>query len=341
VLYGSMSMRHAAGHLRAGRQPEKNNELYQYARNFLVYSMNEFCADLVRLPQPVRWSRSLFFLDLDGVFDQERLGFPHATESGLQSLLLLKSHDYSVVLNTGRSIEHVRRYCTTYGLPGGIAEFGSVFIDAVQNSEVPLIDECGARELAKCREAIRALPDTFIDPGYQYSIRAYRYDDRGTAGLKASEIQELLKRPEFSHLRCICRQSDTYIIQKESDKGRGVTFVKQYLKNDAPVAAIGDTDQDIAMLNLSEYPYAPANCSPGIRQLAKTAACRVLKQPWQAGLLAAVHHRLSSDGIRTGSPSSLSPMPAAPMGGLMQTLLRVADRPLSWYVLAGLGSRLP
>src|SRR5207244_1778110 len=128
--------------------------------------------------------------------------------------------------------------------------------------EVPLIDEAGARQLAKCREAIRALPGVFLDPGYEYSIRAYRYQGRGTAGLPVNEIQELLKSPEFSRLTYICRQSDTHIVQERADKGVGVTFVKRYLKNDAPIAAIGDTEQDIAMLKLSDYRYAPANCSP-------------------------------------------------------------------------------
>jgi hydroxymethylpyrimidine pyrophosphatase-like HAD family hydrolase len=337
VLYASMAMRQAAANVVAGKEPEKNNELYHYARNFLVYSMNEFCAAPVRLPLPVRWSSSLFFVDLDGVFDQELLGFPHATESGLQSLMLLKSNGYSVVLNTGRSVQHVRQYCGAYGLPGGIAEFGSVFVDAAQKNEVPLIDEAGVRQLAKCRDAIRALPGIFLDPGYEYSIRAYRYQGRGTAGLKVSEIQEVLKSPEFSHLTYICRAADTYILQKGADKGLGVRFVKQYLKNDAPVAAIGDSEQDIPMLESSDYRYAPANCSPALRQLAKTVECRVLKQSWQAGLLAAVHHRLKNDGIRPGESSNRSLMPDE-FRGVMQTLLCVADRPLSQHLLAGLVS---
>jgi len=336
VLYASIIMRQAAARVLARKEPEKNNELYQYARNFLVYSMNEFCASLVGRPQPVRWSNSLFFMDLDGVFDQELLGFPHATESGLQSLMLLQSNGYSVVLNTGRSVQHVRQYCRAYGIPGGVAEFGSVFVDAVQKNEVPLIDEASARQLAKCREAIRALPGIFLDPGYEYSIRAYRYQGRETAGLSVNEIRELLKSPEFSQLSYICRQSDTYIVPKGTDKGAGVTFVRRYLKNDAPIAAIGDSDQDIAMLRLSDYRYAPANCSPAVRRLAKTAECRVLKQSWQAGLLAAVRHRLKNEGIRPRE-SSLSPMPDQ-ITGLMQTLLRVADRPSPLRVLAGLVS---
>ena len=132
ILYGSMAMRYALDRVVSGREPERNNDLIHRARNFLVYSMNEFCADFARLPKTPKWYDSLFLLDLDGVFDQELMGFPHATESGLQSLMLLQSNGYSVMLNTGRSVEHVRKYCETYGLSGGVAEFGSVSKAAVR-----------------------------------------------------------------------------------------------------------------------------------------------------------------------------------------------------------------
>src|SRR5262249_12382671 len=162
----SMAMRHAVDRIAAGKHPEENHHLYHRARNFLIYSMVDFCAGLMGVPFTVRWSDSLFFIDVDGVFDQELLGFPQATQSGLQSLALLQSHGYSVVLNTGRSIQHVRKYCDTYGFSGGIAEFGGVFFDAAQKENIPLIDDESARQLSQCREAIRAIPGVFIDPGY-------------------------------------------------------------------------------------------------------------------------------------------------------------------------------
>jgi hydroxymethylpyrimidine pyrophosphatase-like HAD family hydrolase len=332
ILYASTAMRHAVARVVAGKAPQRNNDLHQYCRNFLVYSMNEFCAGLIGQPKPAGWSDSLFFVDLDGVFDRELLGFPHATQSGLQALKLLQSNGYSVVLNTGRSVQHVRRYCEAYGIPGGVAEFGSVFVDAVQKKELPIIDEGGARQLESCREAIRALPGVFVDPGYEYSIRAYRYKEGSTAGLSVHEARQLLETHEFSRLTYISRESDTYIVQKGTDKGAGVTFVKRCLNKDAPVAAIGDSEQDIPMLELSDYPYAPANCSPIVRRVAKTFHCHVLKQSWQAGLLAAVQHRLSNDGRRPEASSGLSPIPNQ-FTGPIQTLLCLADRPGSLKLL--------
>src|SRR6185295_989213 len=147
ILYGTALLRFAMDSASAGKEAEKHNELAQYARNFLVYAMNDFCSGLVASPKPARWSESLFFMDLDGVFDQELLGFPHATQSGLQSLALLHSHGFSVVINTGRSVQHVRNYCDAYRLPGGVAEFGAVFVDSAGRRETPLIDPMGTEQL--------------------------------------------------------------------------------------------------------------------------------------------------------------------------------------------------
>jgi len=88
------------------------------------------------------------------------------------------------------------------------------------------------------------------------------------------------------------------------------------------------------MLEVSDYPYAPTNCSLAVREFAKTARCHVLKEYYQAGLLAAVQHRLKNDSISVPL-CKLDPMPDH-LAGLMQTLLRVADHPRSLHRLADL-----
>ena len=335
ILYGSMAMRYALDRVAAGREPHRNNDLIYRARNFLIRSMNEFCAEFMRLPKTGAWSDSLFLMDLDGVFDQELMGFPHATESGLQSLKLLQSNGYSVVLNTGRSVEHVREYCRTYGLPGGVAEFGSVFVDAVEQRELPLVANAGAEQLAKCRDAVRGIPGVFLDPDYEYSIRAYRYKGRATVPLAPDEIKTLLARPEFSELTSISRQADTYIVQKGTSKGAGLKFVRDYLNSAAPIAAIGDSAQDISMLEAADYAYAPANCSADVKQIARKYHWHILNQRCQAGLLAAVQHRLERDGRLTRDSRAGSTKPA-PLNDLMQTLLHAADRRLVLQLLAAI-----
>ena len=87
----------------------------------------------------------------------------------------------------------MRQYCEAYGFAGGIAEFGAVFIDAVQRREIPLIDSSGSKELERCRDVIRQMPGVFMDPGYEYAIRVYRYKGHSTVGLKPEEVRSLLK----------------------------------------------------------------------------------------------------------------------------------------------------
>lgn len=326
ILYGSSAMKHAAGAIEAGKDPEKNNERRQYARNFLVYSMNEFCGQFVRTQLPSNsWSPLLFFMDLDGVFDHQLLGFPHATRRGLQSIALLRAHGFSIVLNTGRSIQHVRQYCDAYGFPGGVAEHGSVFLDTVNGRELPLIDGAAGRQLAACREAMRSVPGVFIDDAYEYSIRAYRYKGGETAGLKADEIETLLKRPEFSKLTYLSRSADTYIVQEGIDKGSALRTVRDLVgRPDVPVTAIGDSHADIVMLTAAEFAYAPANCSPLVRDVAREGKCRIVKREYQNGLLAAVQDRLKK---QPAVERQLLPLVRIPRrGGVMEGLLHAADR---------------
>src|SRR2546422_6546132 len=101
--------------MRSASQGAPWNERYLAARNFLTHQLHRACAGFLPPRPTARWSDALVFLDVDGVFDCELLGFPHATVSGLTALALLQAQGFAVVLNTGRSVEHVREYCRTYG----------------------------------------------------------------------------------------------------------------------------------------------------------------------------------------------------------------------------------
>jgi hydroxymethylpyrimidine pyrophosphatase-like HAD family hydrolase len=265
------------------------------------------------------------------------LGFPHATRCGLQSISLLKAHGFSVVPNTARGVQHVRQYCSAYGFPGGIAEYGSVFIDAVKRQEIPFITPDTVEQLAVCREAIQELPGVFIDPTYEYSIRAFRYNGRLMQGLTVDEVKSVLKRPEFSRLTFICRPSSTYIVQNRINKGTALRKVRRMVgSRDVPVTAIGDSELDIAMLRAADFAYAPANCAPLLRQLEKEGKCRIVRQRFQSGLLEAVEHRLRCEhtpGSRdVGVPASVLEKPR----GLMETLLSAADRGAALQILIAL-----
>jgi hydroxymethylpyrimidine pyrophosphatase-like HAD family hydrolase/orotate phosphoribosyltransferase len=337
ILYGTMAIDYSMQSLAAGKEPYKHNERRLFARDFLAYAMTEFCGQFLQLEAPPKWSPALFFMDLDGVFDYELLGFPHATRCGLQSISLLRSNGFSIVPNTGRGVQHVRQYCSAYGFPGGIAEYGSVFVDTVNRREVPFITPDTVGQLEVCRKAIQELPGVFIDPSYEYSIRAYRYNGRVMTGLTVDEVKSVVKRPEFSRLTFICRPSSTYIVQNRVNKGTALRVVRRMVgSRNVPVTAIGDSELDIAMLRAADFAYAPANCATLLRKLSKEGKCRIVRQRFQSGLLEAVEHRLSCERTRESRGSSAPASVLENPRGLMETLLSAADRGAIFQILIAL-----
>ncbi|HEY6952306.1 MAG TPA: HAD hydrolase family protein, partial [Bacteroidota bacterium] len=292
---------------------------------FLVFTMNRFCSGLMSKPSHPSWSTSLFCMDLDGVFDSEVFGFPHATLSSLEALEILQSNGFSVMLNTGRSIAHVRNYCHSYTLPGGIAEYGSVFFDHCRGQEYPLTDAQSLKQLEHCAELIGRLDGVFVDPAYRYSIRAYRANGTGTAGLRPDEVENLLQRWRFDKLSYICRGPDSYIVAKGTNKGAAIREIRQCLGLvDGPLTAIGDSDQDVPMLKEAKAGYAPANCSAEVRHLSGKGRVRIMREPHQRGLLAAVHDMIP-DSRNNRRKIDHGSQRIRTISGMMVRLLRVAE----------------
>lgn len=334
IAVWNSSREHAGMHLVQQREPDRLdkcetwNRRFQSARDFLVFQMNRFSSGLMQPPQNPTWSKFLLMLDLDGVFDCELLGFPHTTWSGLQALTRLQSHGYSVILNAGRSIRHVRNYCESFGIPGGIAEYGSVFFDAVRQCEIPLIDARAIAQLDACRRSIQALPGVFIDPGYQYAIRAYRYHGRNTVGLPLDELTVRWNASAFDRLTLILKSTETYVIPKGSGKGPASIAVRKLLGlSGAPTAAVGDSGEDAGMLEAAQFAYAPANCSQSIRQLAIQGKCRIMRHPFQRGLLDAVLETLPA-GHKNCNATGPGKHHLETHAGLISALLDIADRSL-------------
>jgi haloacid dehalogenase-like hydrolase len=329
LLYGMTALQEAAYWVTRAQSPAKKdgwNERYLEARNFLIDHLHRFCARRISRQNRTNLAGRPFFLDLDGVFDTEALGFPHTTYSGLLALRLLWLHDFQVILNTGRSAEQVANYCTTYGFAGGVAEYGSVYVDAVRRCEVPLIDAETAGRLTRCREALRAMPGVFVDPAYRYSIRAYRYRGSRTESLDTAEVKLLLERLGAGNLDFI-NQGNTFIVQMGVSKGSGFAAAKKITGyQDTKVFAIGDTVQDGEMLEAADYAYAPSSCSEELYDLATRGKCRIMAEPCQRGLLAAVR-----EIIRDISPARvkgrLAPERPDDATHLLWFLLYVAELP--------------
>jgi hydroxymethylpyrimidine pyrophosphatase-like HAD family hydrolase len=295
------------------------------ARNFLVHQMNLFSASLLPNRIPLQWTRPLIFLDLDGVFDSNVFGFPQATTSSLIALAKLQSHGFSVILNTARSVADVQQYCEAYGLPGGVAESGCMFVDAIANNEVSLIEPEAAEQLNRCKTAIQSLPGVFVDPNYRTAVRAFRYKRNRTQGLSDAEVHGVLERAGLEHLTFLPTDADTTILPKGISKGSGLLWAKKYLRLEGePVAAIGDNDQDLDMFRVADLAFAPANSSKSVREFAAKGKCKLTRQPCQRGMLEAVKRLIHADG-QLCDKCNVQLVQAHGCGALFQRLMEVAE----------------
>jgi hydroxymethylpyrimidine pyrophosphatase-like HAD family hydrolase len=325
ILYAMNGLRAAKYWL--ARKPDDEqrdewNQQFTATRSFAAFHMARY---LGRTLAPAKaWERRLCFLDLDGVLDWGLLGFPHTTPCGVRALQLFQRNRFSVVLNTARSLEHVREYCRAYKLPGGVAELGSVFWDAIREWEVPLIDGEAVAQIERLRDEIRGLPGAFIDAENRYSIRAYRFHDGYMRPLKTVEVETVLERAGCDRLTFVQSRADTYIVQKGAGKGQALATVQAYLGcSGEPVAAIGDSAPDVEMLRAADIAFAPANASREVRELVARGECRRTSRPLQAGLLEAAMELCLAAGH---SPDDAVPSGDAVPVSLLDELLQVPDR---------------
>ena len=328
LLHGALVAADALGRASGDSSEARHewNRRYLIARRFLTSQLSRFSATRIPTPVAVAWSRRVFFLDLDGVFDCEVFGFPHTTPSGLAALDLLRTQGFSVVLNTGRSVEEVHSYCRDYGLPGGLGEVGSVFVDAVAQREMALIDAAAAEQLTRCRDLLRRLPGVCVDPSYRYAVRAYRYVGECSVSLAPAEVEDVLRRAALDRLTCSPSSVDTIILQRGVDKGSGLTAARTYLGcADQPVAAIGDSDRDVPMLAAADFAFAPSGCSAAVRALGVQGRCNIMPAPMQRGLLRAARELARHRGT-AAHRSAFAPTPRAAASDLLETLLHVAER---------------
>jgi hydroxymethylpyrimidine pyrophosphatase-like HAD family hydrolase len=330
ILYAMNSLRAAKYWLARkpdGERREEWNRQFIASRSFAAFHVARHIGRKLGRKSsapPAAWERRLCFLDLDGVLDWGLLGFPHTTACGVHALQLFERNRFSVVLNTARSLEHVREYCRAYRLPGGVAELGSVFWDAIRDWEVPLIDGEAVAQIERLRQEIRSLPGVFIDPENRYSIRAYRFQDGYMRSLQTAEMEALLLRAGCDRLTYVQSLADTYIVQKGAGKGPALHSVKAYLgRPGEPVVAIGDSAADVDMLRAADVAYAPANASREVRELIARGECRRTSRPLQAGLLEAAMELCLAAGH---SPDDAIACDDAEPASLLDELLQVPDR---------------
>lgn len=273
-------------HLWGRRQarPEQEAEIRQAsARAVQRYFAGAFLADVKRTA-----TGALCALDIDGVLETDHLGFPSPTRASATALRALIAHGYRPVPVTGRGLEEVRDRCRSYGLAGGVAEYGSVICLDGGERTVALVGPDGAAALRRLRAALQARDGVDLDPAFAHAVRAYRRDPEGRRRpLGPAEVTGCLEAAGTTGVvRAIPGDSQTDFVAVEVDKGVGLRALAAELAGDARqiAFAVGDTAADAPMLALARAAFVPSHAAP---EAATTGAQRVAR-PYQAGLALAV-----------------------------------------------------
>jgi hypothetical protein len=113
--------------------------------------------------------------------------------------------------------------------------------------------------------------------------------------------------------------------------------VRRYLGClEEPAAAIGNSDDDVPALTAVERSYAPANCTPSVRKLARRGRCRVMRERFQRGLLEAARDLVGDKRGSAAPRSRIGHGHDADAGELMERLLESAELSAAWHWLGAL-----
>lgn len=191
-------------------------------------------------------------IDLDGVLECDRLGYPATSPTGMMALRSLIAHGYRPVLVSGRSLPEIRDRCLTFGLAGGVAEYGAVMLAGGTVTDMRPADLRGL--LGEIRSELAACPQTEVDPRYQYTVRA-----RAGGGPVPAALLWRITALRHPAVQVIHGEGQTDITVAGADKGTGLRALAARL-GDAPCAlAVGDSAPDLPMLAAAGMARAPRN----------------------------------------------------------------------------------
>jgi len=230
-----------------------------------------------------------------------------------------------VVPNTGRSVEHVRDYVRSYGFPGGIAEYGSVFVDAAGQKEMVLIDAQAREQLDRCREAIQDLAGVVIDPGYRFSVRAFRCNGVRAEGLPAEEVRDFLTRSGFHRLGFITTEVDTYISRREFPRNRPAGRQRISRTHGQPRRGHRRFRSRPGHAASGRIPlYTGPRFEEAAAASGTSGPWRVMAEPFQRGLLSAARD-LVQNRFKTSADNQDDPLSEQNRDGLMAELLQAPE----------------
>ncbi|MGZ4653456.1 HAD family hydrolase [Oryzihumus sp.] len=236
-------------------------------------------------------------VDLDGVLETDRLGFPSTSPAGVLALRAMRAHGYRPALVTGRSLDDARDRCERLGLAGAVAEYGMAAWDPRTGQEVDLRD-AAARELMTAVRTEMQAHGLEVDAGHRYAVRV-RQDGGPLRGDLARTIP-LLREPD---VLVVPGEGQTDIVARALDKGTGLDHLMAGSRGLCALA-VGDSASDLPMLERALLARAPRNADARVR----AAGVPVTRRAYQLGLLDACAQLL---GHRPGGCADCRP-PAFP-----------------------------
>jgi hydroxymethylpyrimidine pyrophosphatase-like HAD family hydrolase len=284
------------------------------------------------LPLAVRGP--LCAIDLDGVLEADGLGFPSMTPASAIALRALRAHGYRPVIVTGRSLEDVVERCGSYGLSGGVAEYGAAVYQTSGGRTTVLTTPQERVAMGRLRAELAARAEVTLDQDFRHAVRAFVVDTAGVRRpLPERIVADAQRAAAAEATRVIDGYRQTDLVPDSVDKGRGLRRLAAALAE--PIAfAVGDTAADEPMLALAERAFVPAHASGPLR-----ARFVPTRRPYQRGFAEAVGRLIGHDP--GGCPRCRLPPPSrerrallgllgmrdAGMRGLPWRLLKLAARP--------------
>jgi hydroxymethylpyrimidine pyrophosphatase-like HAD family hydrolase len=252
------------------------------ARALQRYFADVYFSDLMGIPDG-----PLCALDIDGVLEGEQLGFPALTPAAALALRSLMLHGYRPVLASGRSLPEVSERCRTYGLIGGVAEYGAATFESAGGRSEKLLPDTAAGALAQLRAALSGVEGVCLDPDYRFSVRAFTRERGRRRALSSRTTADALTSIGGADVQAITGEGQTDFVAVGAGKEPGLRALARGLSVDGErpfVLAVGDTASDVGFARLSARPCAPRHADPALRR----AGFAIMTRPYQAGLAQAV-----------------------------------------------------
>jgi hydroxymethylpyrimidine pyrophosphatase-like HAD family hydrolase len=223
--------------------------------------------------------------DVDGVLETGVTAQASAPgRLGAEALRALVAHGYRVVPATGRSAGEVADRVRAWGLPAGIAEYGSVLV--IGDDRVDRRSSEARVALDRARAWLASRDGVHVDPGYRHAVRAWRPEPGRSRGpLSTADVEGALAIAGAA-LTVVPGEDQTDLVAPGCSKHGAVRALLERLDpgiadQARPLAlAAGDGPADVGLLALGQRSVAPAHAAPEV----VGAATERVSGRYQAGL---------------------------------------------------------